>query len=84
MGYKKDDPCIQKALDTERLFVLMARDPSAPETVVDWIGRSLKQQPPEKLHEALDCAIEMANTKDDIRSEIFQQRMDKGESPFKS
>ncbi len=31
MGYKKDDPCIQKAFDDERLFVLMTRDNTAPE-----------------------------------------------------
>jgi len=82
MGYKKTDTCIAKALDTERLFVLMARDPVAPETVIDWIGRSLRNQPPEKLHEALDAAIEMASTMSDVRGEIFQQRMDKGESPL--
>jgi len=62
MGYKKDDPCIKKAYDDERLFVLMARDPHAPRTVIDWIGRSLGEQPPAKLHEALDCALEMMRT----------------------
>ena len=60
MGYKKDDPCIGKAFDDERLFVLMTRDPFAPQTVVEWIKLSLTTQPPEKLHEALDCAIEMS------------------------
>lgn len=60
MGYKSDDKCIQKAYNDERLFVLMTRDPSAPGVVVEWIKRNIDVQPPEKLHEALDCAIEMA------------------------
>lgn len=59
MGYKKTDPCIIKAFEDERLFVLMARDLSAPLVVVDWIKYSLSTQPPDKLHEALDAAIEM-------------------------
>lgn len=59
MGYKKDDPCLKKAFDDERLFVLMSRDSTAPQTVVEWIKMNIGKQPPEKLHEALDCAIEM-------------------------
>lgn len=59
MGYKKTDICIEKAYDDERLFVLMARDPEAPRTIIHWISRSLNTQPPEKLHEALDAAMEM-------------------------
>lgn len=59
MGYKNSDPCIKKAYDEERLFVLMARDPAAPQVVIEWIKQSIGSQPPEKLHEALDAAIEM-------------------------
>jgi hypothetical protein len=62
MGYKNNDPCIKKAFDDERLFVLMARDAAAPYAIMQWISRSLKTQPPEKLHEALDCALEMLKT----------------------
>jgi hypothetical protein len=62
MGYKKDDKCIQKAFDDERLFVLMSRDHTAPKVVIEWIKENISRQPPEKLHEALDCAIEMALT----------------------
>jgi hypothetical protein len=60
MGYKKTDKCIEKAFDDELLFVLMARDVTAPLVVIDWIKQNVHIQPPDKLHEALDCAIEMA------------------------
>lgn len=59
MGYKKDDKCLQKAFDDERLFVLMTRDITSSHVVVEWIKLNIGVQPPEKLHEALDCAIEM-------------------------
>jgi hypothetical protein len=59
--YKKSDLCIQNAFDNEMLFVLMARDVTAPAVVVDWIGRNIGKQPAEKLHHALDAAIEMYN-----------------------
>lgn len=84
MGYKNDDPCIKKALDNERLFVLMTRDEVAPEVVVEWIKLSLRQQPPEKLHEALDCAIEMMRRKDAVRGEMFIKSMDSHIDPRKN
>lgn len=59
MGYKNTDPCIQKAFDDERLFVLMTRDGSSPQVVGEWIKLNIGIQPREKLIEALDCAIEM-------------------------
>jgi hypothetical protein len=68
MGYKKDDPCIKKAYDDERLFVLMTRDAAAPATVIDWIKYSLLTQPAYKLHEALDCAIQMSREREAIEA----------------
>ncbi len=67
MGYKKTDKCIEKAFDNERLFVLMSRDATAPRVVIEWIKENISNQPPEKLHEALDCAIEMSRTMGDHR-----------------
>jgi hypothetical protein len=67
MGYKNDDPCIKKAYDDERLFVLMARDPQAPETIIKWIAHSLGNQPDDKIREALECAIEMQNRGKEFR-----------------
>lgn len=60
MGYKANDPCIQKAFDDERLFVLMARDVTSPKVVCEWIKENIDIQPKEKLFEALECAIEMS------------------------
>lgn len=66
MGYKKTDKCIKKAFDDERLFVLMTRDATAPIVVMEWVKLNLTLQPREKLIEALDCAIEMSNRRDEI------------------
>ena len=74
MGYKNNDPCIQKAFDDERLFVLMTRDEKAPEVVIEWIKQSIRTQPPEKLHEALDCAIEMANRQQEMIYKKMEQK----------
>ena len=62
MSYKDIDKCIKNAEPDEMLFVLMARDIYAPEVIIEWIKMSLRGQPKEKLHEALDCAIEMTKT----------------------
>lgn len=75
MGYKNSDPCIKKAYDDERLFVLMARDQAAAYVVIEWIKHSLATQPAEKLHEALDAAIEMYTTQSHFRNKKFQEEM---------
>lgn len=62
MSYKSTDPCIQKAHEDELLFVLMARDPTAPEVVMEWVRRNITLQPVEKLAEAIKCAQNMHNT----------------------
>jgi len=74
MGYKKTDPCIKNAFPDERLFVLMARDRTAPYVVIEWIKQSLNSQPPAKLHEALDAAIEMIKTQPVIDIRKRQQK----------
>ena len=66
MGYKKDDPCLEKAFDDERLFVLMTRDAQAPQAVLEWIKLSLYSQPEEKLREAFECALEMARNRGEM------------------
>lgn len=59
MGYKLTDPCLKKAYADEKLFVLMARDGTAPLVILEWIKLNIATQPREKLIEALDAAIEM-------------------------
>jgi macrodomain Ter protein organizer (MatP/YcbG family) len=51
---------IAKALSDEPLFVLMGRDEHAPKVIIEWIKESLSSQPSDKLHDALDQAINMA------------------------
>jgi hypothetical protein len=76
MGYKNTDKCIQKAFDDEKLFVLMARDATSPKVVIEWIKENIHKQPPDKLHEALDCAISMARS-----CSIHRYRVDKEKLP---
>lgn len=61
MGYKNSDPCLQKAFDDEQLFVLMTRDRTSPQVVLEWIKLNIETQPDEKLREAFECALQMQN-----------------------
>lgn len=75
MGYKKDDPCIQKAFDDERLFVLMTRDFSACKVVMEWVKENIYIQPDEKLREAFECALEMKNNYQKIYERKRKQKL---------
>jgi len=81
MGYKATDKCIANARQDERLFVLMARDITAPSVVVEWIKQNLGVQPPEKLHEALDVAMEMQRTRRIIADQNFKDKYFNGPNP---
>jgi hypothetical protein len=70
METKQKSKHLQKALSEEPIFVLMARDPQAPRTIVEWIKNSLLSQPPEKLQDALNIAINMAKENEKIRIEV--------------
>jgi hypothetical protein len=66
MGTKNDPgayDCYAKAEPDEPLFVLLARDPHAPELVRRWAElRALEigpDGPREKVTEAMECAIQM-------------------------
>jgi hypothetical protein len=59
MGYVNDDPCLVKAFDDEKIFVLLARDPTAPLVILEWIKINIGKQPYDKLKEAYECAMEM-------------------------
>src|SRR5258706_746196 len=62
MSYKKIDPCLKKAFDDEMLFVLMARDETAPHVIFKWIEINIGRQPKQKLLEAWECAFTMLET----------------------
>ena len=63
MSYKNTDPCLQKAYPDEMLFVLMARDATAPDVIDFWIILNRTKQPAEKLAEARQCAQTMRETR---------------------
>jgi hypothetical protein len=60
--------CLNKAKPDERLFVLLARDPAAPEVIRYWIRRRLwigKNKPNDpQILEALECARLMEHAQD--------------------
>lgn len=59
MGYKNNDPCLNKAEDDEPIFVLLARDETAPGTIEVWCTLNRGIQPPEKIVEAFEHAETM-------------------------
>lgn len=74
MGYKNSDPCLQKAFDDERLFILMTRDETAPEVVLEWIKLNIHNQSELKLREAFEAAMEMKNR----RAEFHRRKLKDG------
>ncbi len=68
------DSCLNKARDDERLFVLIARDPAAPDVIRYWIRRRVwlgknKMQDPQII-EAIDCAKRMEDEQNHMRESI--------------
>lgn len=43
----------------DEVFVLKGIDITSPVAIAEWIKQNVGSAPPEKLHEALDCAIRM-------------------------
>jgi hypothetical protein len=64
-AYELTEPnsCLSKAGDNEMLFVLRAKDPTAAETIRDWVERriaaGLNAREDDKIQEALRCAATM-------------------------
>ncbi len=59
MSNKHTSQCLQKAGDEEPIFVLRAKDPTAPSTIRKWVADNEGIQPAEKLKQALELALEM-------------------------
>lgn len=51
--------CLNKSQPNEPVFVLVGRDPTAPQTIRLWATMNEGRQPPEKLAEAMNLADEM-------------------------
>jgi hypothetical protein len=56
--------CFNRALDEERIFVLLARDPAAPIAIRAWVAERIRlgknRSGDDQIREALDCANLMA------------------------
>lgn len=59
MALKETCSTLKKVSPDEPIFVIRARDAVSAETVCEWITKNINTAPPEKLREALDCAIAM-------------------------
>lgn len=57
------ESCFNKARDSERLFVLIARDPAAPIAIRAWVAERIrlgKNKPDDdQIREAIECAALM-------------------------
>ena len=71
--------CFSKAHDSERLFVLLARDPAAPVAIRAWIAERLRLGKnvagDEQIREAFECANLMEMERADIESTRRQQQL---------
>lgn len=56
---KHTSQCLRKAGEDEPIFVLRAKDPTAPQVIVKWVAENIGVQPFEKLQGALALAHEM-------------------------
>lgn len=66
--------CLNRALDSERVFVLLARDEAAPTAIRAWVGarlllgKNVIDDP--QIQEALRCADAMDAERDEVRAQI--------------
>lgn len=56
---KHNSICLQRAADDEPIFVLRAKDPTAPEIVEEWCAKNNDLQPIEKVGGAMLLADKM-------------------------
>lgn len=73
------ESCFNKAYDSERLFVLLARDPAAPVAIRAWIAERIRlgknTVDDEQIREAYECAKHMDLERVEIESARRQQKM---------
>jgi hypothetical protein len=71
--------CFNKALDGERLFVMLARDQAAPAAIRAWVNERLrlgKNAPDDaQIMEALDCARLMEDEREELATTRRQEKM---------
>jgi hypothetical protein len=71
--------CLNKAKDHEMLFVLLGRDPAAPEAIRLWCERrvayGLNKAEDPQIEEALNAAKAMDAQRGDIRADIRRYKI---------
>lgn len=76
---ESSDSCLNKARDSERLFVLLARDAAAPVAIRAWVAERLrigKNKPTDpQIVEAIDCARLMEIERREIEDSRRQTEM---------
>ena len=72
---KADSPALRKAFTDEKIFPLLSRDKTAPAVICSWIKANIKTQPAEKLHEALDLAIQMSNEYAEVNNRKTREQL---------
>lgn len=73
------ESCFNKAADSERLFILLARDPATPAAIRAWVNERIrlgKNTPGDsQVCEALECAALMEMERVEIEASRRQQQM---------
>jgi hypothetical protein len=78
--------CFNKARDSERLFVMLARDPAAPVAILAWVaerirlGKNVREDA--QIVEALDCAQRMVNERSEIEAARSQEKLWAEDAPI--
>lgn len=71
--------CLNSARDSERLFILLARDPAAPVAIRAWIAERIrlgKNAPgDEQIREAFECATLMELERSEIEASRRQEKL---------
>lgn len=64
---KQTSKALRNALPEEIIFTLLSRDEQAPKVICEWIKESIYTQSADKLREALEVALAMADQCNEIK-----------------
>jgi hypothetical protein len=74
--------CLNRAHESARLFVILARDPAAPVAIRAWVAERLRlgknMQTDSQIVEALDCADRMERERAEIVTARRQETLSLG------
>lgn len=71
--------CLNRALDDEMTFVLLARDPTAARVIRFWVNERINlgknNEGDREIKEALECASRMQRSHDEVRRAVVEMRL---------